>query len=114
MAATEGPEILSSEEIENGLKIRLRVPAELSYFPGHFPAHPVLPGVVQLRWVEDLARKFDLITGEFVSTNKLKFMRIMSKDFEVELDLTVPKENTIQFQYSSEHGIHGSGKILFK
>lgn len=114
MAATESPEILSSEAIENGLQIRLKVPAELSYFPGHFPAHPVLPGVVQLRWVEDLARQFKLIDGEFMRIDRLKFMRIMSKNFEVLLELTVPKENTLQFQYSSEQGIHGSGKILFK
>lgn len=111
---TEGPKILSSEKIENGLQLRLNVPGELSYFPGHFPAHPVLPGVVQLRWVEDLARQFDLISGKFLRIEKLKFMRIISKDFEVILELSVPKENTLQFQYSSEHGIHGSGRIIFQ
>jgi len=110
----DGPQILSDEEIENGLQLRLRVPADLSYFEGHFPEHPVLPGVVQLRWVDALARQFKLISGEFVRIEKLKFMRIMSKDYEVQLDLTVPKENTLQFQYSSERGIHASGKMIFK
>jgi len=110
----DGPEILSSEEIKNGLQLQLRVPADLSYFDGHFPEHPVLPGVVQLRWVDALARQFKLISGEFESVDKLKFMRIMSADYEVQLDLTVPKENTLQFQYSSERGIHGSGKMIFK
>lgn len=111
---SEGPDILSSEAIEHGLRIRLCVPGDLSYFHGHFPAHPVLPGVVQLRWVEDLARRFNLIDGEFLSIDKLKFMRIISKDYEVELELTVPKERTLQFQYSSEHGIHASGKMIFQ
>lgn len=110
----DGPEILSNDEIENGLRLRLKVPADLSYFDGHFPDHPVLPGVVQLRWVDALARQFKLISGEFVRIDKLKFMRIISKDYELLLDLTVPKENTLQFQYSSEHGIHGSGKMIFK
>jgi len=73
-----------------------------------------LPGVVQIRWVEDLAREFKLISGTFLRIDKLKFMRIMSRDYEVTLDLTVPKKNTLQFQYSSEHGIHGSGKIIFQ
>lgn len=111
---TEGPTILSSEKIEHGLQLRLKVPAGLSYFPGHFPAHPVLPGVVQILWVEDLARQFDLISGEFLRIDKLKFMRIISRDFSVILDLTVPRENTLQFQYSSEHGIHGSGRIIYQ
>jgi len=26
----------------------------------------------------------------------------------------VPKENTLQFQYSSEYGIHGSGRMIFE
>jgi 3-hydroxymyristoyl/3-hydroxydecanoyl-(acyl carrier protein) dehydratase len=114
MAATERPQILSSQQVENGLQLRLKIPATLSYFPGHFPAHPVLPGVVQLRWVEELAREFNLINGEFLRIDKLKFMRIMSRDYEVVLDLSIPKENTLQFQYSSEHGIHGSGRIIFQ
>lgn len=111
---TEGPAILSSEEIEHGLRIRLAVPGDLSYFPGHFPAHPVLPGVVQLRWVEDLARQFNLIDGEFLRIDRLKFMRIISKDYEVDLELTVAKDKTLQFLYSSVHGIHASGRIIFQ
>ena len=110
----DGPEILSNDEIENGVRLRLKVPADLSYFVGHFPDHPVLPGVVQLRWVDALARQFKIISGEFVRIDKLKFMRIISKDYELQLDLTVPKENTLQFQYSSERCIHGSGKMIFK
>jgi len=111
---TEGPEILASSDIEHGINLRLKVPAELSYFPGHFPAHPVLPGVVQLRWIEELARQYDLISGEFLRIDKLKFMRIISKDYEVNLELTVPKDNVLQFQFNSEHGIHASGKMIFK
>ena len=110
----ENPEILSSSEIDNGVLLQLKIPAELSYFPGHFPAHPVLPGVVQLRWIEILAKKYNLAQGEFQRVDKLKFMRIMSKDYEVELELNTPSSNTVQFQYRSDHGIHASGKMIFK
>lgn len=111
---TEGPEVLASEKSEDGLRLRLHVAGDLSYFPGHFPDHPVLPGVVQLRWVEDLARQYKLIDGKFLRIDKLKFMRIISKEYEVILDLSTPKPNVLQFQYSSEHGIHGSGRIVFQ
>ncbi len=110
----ENPEILSSREIEGGLLLQLKVPAGLSYFAGHFPAHPVLPGVVQLRWIEILAKQFNLAEGEFKRVEKLKFMRIMSKDYEVELELSRPKPDTVQFQYRSDHGIHASGKMIFQ
>lgn len=109
----EPPQVLSTAEIDGGMLLRLKVPAELSYFPGHFPAHPVLPGVVQLRWIEMLAKEYGLIAGEFRSLDKLKFMRIISKDYEVELELTCPKDKTLQFQFRSSHGIHASGRMMF-
>jgi len=110
----ESPEVLSSREIEGGVLLQLRVPAELGYFPGHFPAHPVLPGVVQLRWIEILAKQYQLVVGEFQRIDKLKFMRIMSKDYAVELEMSMKNDKTLQFQYRSEHGIHASGKMFFK
>lgn len=110
----ENPHILSSSDINNGVLLQLKIQAELSYFQGHFPAYPVVPGVVQLRWIESLARKFNLVDGEFQRVDKLKFMRVMSEDYEVELELSKPKPDTVQFKYSSEHGIHASGKMIFK
>lgn len=111
---SEAPEILGKHDIEHGIRLIVHVPADLSYFPGHFPAHPVLPGVVQLRWIEDLARQYALIDGEFRSLEKLKFMRIISRDYTVTLELTVPETNVLQFQFVSEHGLHASGKMLFQ
>ncbi len=110
----ECPEILSSSNIEGGVVLQLRIPAELSYFRGHFPVHPVVPGVVQLRWIEILARQFNLTDGEFQRVDKLKFMRIMTKNHEVELELSQPSANTVQFKYFSDHGIHASGKMFFR
>ena len=41
-------------------------------------------------------------------------MRVMSKDYEVELEMSKPKPDTVKFKYSSVHGIHASGKMIFK
>jgi len=110
----EYPEILSNTDIDDGVLLRLKVQAELSYFIGHFPAHPVLPGVVQVRWVEGLAKQYKLVDGEFMRIDKLKFMHIISKNYEVDLEMKVKKDKTLQFQYRSKHGIHASGKMIFK
>ena len=109
----ESPEILSSRDIEGGVLLQLKIQADLRYFNGHFPAHSVVPGVVQLRWIEILAKQFNLIEGEFRRVDRLKFMRVMSSDYEVELELSTPVADTVQFKYSSDHGIHASGKIIF-
>jgi 3-hydroxymyristoyl/3-hydroxydecanoyl-(acyl carrier protein) dehydratase len=110
---TEQPEIRKVEQVEQGVILTLRVPEDLSYFPGHFPQHPVLPGVVQLRWADELAQQYHLIDRSHSGIEKLKFQRIISSNYEVTLELKCINEYTIQFQYHSEHGQHSSGKLLF-
>jgi len=49
-AVTE-PQVLESVLGPDGLTLRLRVPEDLGYLDGHFPEFPVVPGVVQTKWV---------------------------------------------------------------
>ena len=110
---TEQPEIRKIQELEDGVILTLGIPADLSYFPGHFPQHPVLPGVVQLRWADELAQRYQLVDRSHASVEKLKFQRIISSNYEVILELKRIDAQTVQFQYHSEHGQHSSGKLRF-
>ena len=110
----ELPDVISVDKQEQQIILTLHIQADLPFFAGHFPAHPVLPGVVQLRWAEELARKYGLTQGEFLRVEKLKFQRIIGKGFTVTLLLRYSGDNCISFQYDSEHGRHSSGKLVFK
>lgn len=110
----ELPRIEKTEDIENGVRLSLLVPAELRYFPGHFPQHPVLPGVVQLRWAAEYSRQYDLANSQLSGVEKLKFQRIISSDYHVTLALTALKPQVVHFQFTSEHGQHSSGKLIFE
>ena len=50
------PDILATRPSPDGIRVDLRVPADLACFPDHFPGFPLLPGVVQLDWALALAR----------------------------------------------------------
>lgn len=109
----ELPTILKIDQTENQVTLTLLVPENLPYFEGHFPEHPVLPGVVQLRWAEELAREYGLVSQPFNRVDKLKFLRIIGRGFEVALQLRLAADGSVSFQYDSEHGKHSSGKLVF-
>ncbi|RKQ38917.1 hydroxymyristoyl-ACP dehydratase [Enterobacter sp. R1(2018)] len=71
---------------ENQLCLRLRIPAELSWFDGHFPTQPLLPGVAQVDWV--MAYGAELAPGmRFCAIDSVKFQRPVLPESLLELNL---------------------------
>ena len=106
------PQVIRVEKQAGVVELLLLIPAGLVYFPGHFPAHPILPGIVQLRWAEEFAREHQLINKDFQRIEKLKFQRVISKEYEVTLRLEMMKTDMLGFIYISSHGQHSSGRII--
>lgn len=112
------PIILRQKIEAREARFLLQVPDDLEYFRNHFPDHPILPGVVQIKWVMELAgllplpaRAFDNFTG----IKKLKFMRLMMPGHRLSLRLTVESSGkTLVFCYFSEEGEYSSGQLIFK
>lgn len=52
------PEILAERRGPDRWEQDLRVPADLSCWPGHFPGQPILPGVLQLDWAMKLLARW--------------------------------------------------------
>lgn len=84
-------------------------------FDGHFPGHPVLPGVVQLDWAERLAREVwaDLPVRPS-GLEQLKFQQIIRPGQSVELSLQwLGDKHQLRFELRSAAGAHASGKLVF-
>jgi acyl-CoA synthetase (AMP-forming)/AMP-acid ligase II len=62
---------------EGWLERRLEIPADLVYLDGHYEGNPIVPGVVQLRWVMEAA--FDLLgwTPRVRQLEVLKFPEVL-------------------------------------
>lgn len=109
------PEVLSSQCDGSRAELMLRFADTLAYLPGHFPQHPILPGVVQVHWVVHFARQLLGLTGEFRGMEALKFRQLSRSGRVLSLVLEYePERQRLVFCYRSETGEHASGRLLFE
>jgi len=108
------PEVTSVEKLDNSIILNLSIRKELRYFDGHFEEKPILPGVVQVDWAAKYALQHLPVEGVFQRLEVIKFHEFIEPESTVELSLThKPGKGQIEFQYSSDKGVHSSGRIVF-
>jgi 3-hydroxymyristoyl/3-hydroxydecanoyl-(acyl carrier protein) dehydratase len=107
------PELLGVQHhTPREVRVRLRLPAELSYFQGHFPAAAILPAVVQIDWAMRYSRELLGLAGNFRGMDRLKFSRVLMPRDEPELRLELqPEKQRVEFSYSTSRGRHSSGQL---
>ena len=77
------------------------VSADLEYFRGHFPDHPVLSGVAQLEaLVLELAGQAWPDLGSLRELRRLKFHRLILPNSELRIELQRKKRTRISFTIS--------------
>ena len=85
---------------------------DLAGFQGHFPGHPILPGVVLLDWVRTLARDAFGLSGAVHRMDTVKFQHLVRPGQALEIELTwAPGQ--LGFRVQGAAGVHASGKLVF-
>jgi len=108
------PEIRAVERTERGLRLTLKIPADLSYFEGHFPGCPLLPGVVQVTWAIELGRKHIPFTAQFRSLSAVKFTRVIQPGAVVTLRLDYSSDaRELDFAYELDGRVCSNGTAVF-
>ncbi|MBS7662293.1 acyl-CoA synthetase family protein [Pseudomonas lalucatii] len=106
----------SALEQDGEWRLELEVPLDLAHFSGHFPQTPVLPGVVQIDWAQQLARR--LIPGlppRFVGMEVLKFQQLVRPGDRVQLALRFDAERgKLYFAFRNGEAACASGRILLQ
>lgn len=85
---------------------------DLIYFPGHFPAQSILPGVVVIDWCMQLAKEYFGLAPDFTSMEVIKFKKLVMPNQIITLHLSYyPEKAKLHFMVDSAAGEHSSGKI---
>jgi 3-hydroxymyristoyl/3-hydroxydecanoyl-(acyl carrier protein) dehydratase len=113
--ATTAPILNSCETDGDVVALVLHIPHDLEYFDGHFPGHPIVPGVVQIKWVMDFSRRYFSLQGDSRKMEALKFSHVIMSGNDLILKLEYRRElNKIYFQYQIENAICSSGRIVLE
>lgn len=108
------PEIDAMERTPTGLVLSFVVPASLEYFEGHFPAVPLLPGVVQVGWAIGLARKYLQVDRPFRSLAGVKFTRVIQPGANLSLSMEFDdRARQLRFAYAERGEPCSEGRVLF-
>ena len=95
-------------------EIELAIPRELACWPGHFPGLPIVPGVLQLRWVLDQIDALLDPSGPLVRVEGLKFRALLRPGETVRLRLVADASRTeITFDLSRGADPVAQGRLCF-
>ncbi len=108
------PQILSCNYQDQNIVLQCRVSPGLLYFDGHFPEQPILPGVTQLAWAEQLAKMFFNISLPFLRMEVVKFKKIIEPNMLVDIHLSWKAETgKLYFEITSGSYSHSSGRMVY-
>lgn len=95
------------------VELDFEVPASLAYFPDHFPAQPMLPGVVQLGWMIHLAQQNFEISPPFREVRNLKFINPILPGAQLTLTLRRENDNRVKYILRGATREFSSGLLCF-
>lgn len=77
------------QDAQNGQEYEFSavVPLELCYFPGHFATFPLVPGVIEVQWVVDLAKQVGLLSKPIYQIENLKYQNFIRPNDTVRVQL---------------------------
>lgn len=109
----ELPEVLDRKREGDLARLELHIAAGLGWFAGHFPGHPILPGVVQIGWVIHFAAEMFGLGREVVSMEQIKFRRPIGPG--TRLALTLRQDGRlVEYALAGAGVTYASGRLRFE
>lgn len=92
------------------------VPAESPWFDGHFPSHPVLPGIAQLGMVADLIQAARGLPARVVEVSRVRFKQMIlpGDRLQVSAEPRPGHAGAYAFRLTREEAVICSGTMIVK
>lgn len=91
---------------------RIRIPAECPCMDGHFPGHPLLPGVAQLGILKALCEMALGRTARIHAVTRMKFTRQVLPGSVLEFHLDLSRDGgPVRFSLTEEGKVVSSGEF---
>ena len=103
------PHVENAMSTEGGWSADFTFDADAFYFQGHFPDHPILPGVVQLGTAHHFAEVLERRPLRLVAAKKLKFSNVIRPGGKVRFSLARKTETEYAFSYIRDGAACASG-----
>lgn len=94
------------------LQLHLHIPASLACFAGHFPQRPVLPGVLQLHWVCQIAETVLGYEG-FCGVGNIKYNSMLLPETDCLL-LIKPGDKSLRFSIEAGKTRVTTGSVSYR
>ena len=97
-------------------KITASVTADInsSWFSGHFPNNPILPGIAQLKMVADLITRPERGNLSMMGLSRVKFRKLVKPGDRLDIQIERgDREGQYMFKITSGNEDVCSGKMLF-
>lgn len=112
-ASVTSPELFEFILADGFCERKVKVPENLGWLEGHFPNFPVVPAVVQIQWVMDVARE---LLGRSVILERIEALKFKEplrpgQVFRLRVELSAARD-VLDFRLWEEGRLFSSGRCL--
>ncbi|MEO8764228.1 MAG: hypothetical protein ABI416_08070 [Ginsengibacter sp.] len=105
--------VLEKRDSEMGFSTTIELNAGHIIYSGHFPGHPVTPGVIQMQMVQELLEKHLCRSVRLTTMSECKFLKILNPVDTPRIVIHIYLNLINEFVNSNAHGEYDAG-IFFK
>ena len=107
--------ILNSENVENGISVLVKINKAHEIFKGHFPNHPVTPGVCTMQIIKELSENHLGENLMLKTARNVKFMAIINpeENEDVRFDLSFENQESDEISIKATVSIETNPALKF-